>query len=252
MVYDNPEDILAQLSDYMRSADRPLRIGTGQYSDSLALDDAASFAEKLIDFFAKQDAHLLELKTKSDNVERFESRNHNRKTIFAWSVNPEHLVKSDEEGSVSLQKRLAAAKKCAAAGYPVGFHFDPIIYYEGWDKDYKNVVELIFSEIDPKDVAWISLGALRYHPDHKKIIKDRFPRSRIAFDELNVGEDGKIRYSSPIRTELFGKMREFIREHSINVIIYLCMENQDMWDRSGIMVPRQNPYYPYFKFFEIG
>jgi spore photoproduct lyase len=250
VVYDNPEDILAQLANYMKSADRPLRIGTGQFSDSLALDKKTGFSRRLIELFADQDKNLLELKTKSSEVDHLLDVKHNGKTVFAWSVNPEKIVKSDEEGSVSLERRLAAARKCSEAGYPVAFHFDPIIYYSGWEKDYRRVVDLIFSEIDPKDIAWISLGALRYHPELKDIIEERFPNSQINFGEMDMGEDGKMRYFAPIRVELFRKMQEIIQSHSENVYIYLCMESPDIWDCSGITVQEQNPYHRYFKFFQ--
>ena len=130
VIYDNHQDIIDQLSNYLKSAQNPLRVGTGQYSDSLALDKQTGFSRMLIDFFAKQDMHLLELKTKSAEVDHLLDLKHNKKTVFAWSVNPQKIVESDELGSVSLLERLSAAQKCTQAGYPVAFHFDPIIYYK--------------------------------------------------------------------------------------------------------------------------
>jgi spore photoproduct lyase len=217
-----------------------LRIGTGQYSDSLALDKKTGFSRRLIEFFADQDIHLLELKTKSAEVDHLLDLDHKGKTVFAWSVNPEKIVKSDESGSVSLAERLNAAKKCSQAGYPVAFHFDPIIFYEGWDKDYKEVVDLIFSEIDSVGVAWISLGALRYHPD--------LPRLRITQGETEMGEDGKVRYLKSLRIEIFKKMHELIRFHSKKVYVYLCMESPAVWQASEIA----NSANMYFRFFEKG
>ncbi|MEE8637776.1 MAG: DNA photolyase [Candidatus Margulisiibacteriota bacterium] len=249
VVYDNEADIIAQLSDYMRTAEKPLRIGTGEFSDSLALDKETGLSRRLIEFFAGQDRHLLELKTKSAEVDHLLDLDHKGKTVFAWSVNPEKIVKSDESGSVSLPERLAAAKRCVEVGYPVAFHYDPIIFYSGWDRDYKEVVDLIFSEIDPEHIAWISLGALRFHPDLKNIIEERFPHSRITFGELEVGEDGKMRYFKPIRIEIFKKMQEFIRSYSKEVYVYLCMENSDMWKAAGIENSKSNRFQRCFRFF---
>ncbi len=250
VVYDNEEDIIAQVSNYMKLAKRPLRIGTGQYSDSLALDRGTGFSKRLIEFFAAQDTHLLELKTKSAEVDHLLDLDHKGRTVFAWSVNPEIIVKSDEIGSVSLADRISAAKKCVEAGYPVAFHFDPIIFYTGWDKDYKEVVDLIFSEIDPQNIAWISLGALRYDPDLKNIIEERFPHSRITFGELDEAEDGKMRYFKPIRIEIFKKMQEFIRSYSKEVYVYLCMENADIWKAAGIENSKNNRFQKHFRFFK--
>lgn len=240
VIYDNEEDIIAQVSDYIRAAEKPLRIGTGQYSDSLALDKETGLSRRLIKFFAQQDRHLLELKTKSAEVDHLLNLDHKGKTVFAWSVNPQKIVESDELGSVSLAERIAAAKKCVAHGYPVAFHFDPIIFYPGWDKDYKEVVDLIFSEIDPKSIAWISLGALRYQPELKDIVSG----------EQEVGEDGKMRYLKLIRIEIFKKMQKFIRSLSKEVYIYLCMESADVWGKSGILNSKTNGFQKYFRFFK--
>jgi spore photoproduct lyase len=223
----------------MKAANKPLRIGTGQYSDSLALDQKTGLSKLLIKLFAGQDNHLLELKTKSAEVDHLLDLNHRGKTVFAWSVNPEKVVKREELGSVSLSERIKAAKKCTEAGYPVAFHFDPVIFYPGWDRDYKEVVDLIFSEINAKDIAWISLGALRYQPELKY----------ITFGEMHVGEDGKMRYIKPIRIEIFKKMHEFIRNLSKDVYVYLCMEGAEVWKASGIMNQKENPICNYFKFF---
>jgi spore photoproduct lyase len=250
VVYDNADDILLQVSNYTRAAKNPLRIGTGQFSDSLALDKETGLSRRLIEFFADQEKHLLELKTKSAEIDHLLDLDHKGKTVFAWSVNPEKIVRSEELGAVSLADRLKAAKRCAKAGYPVAFHFDPLIFYAGWDKDYKGVVDLIFSEIGPKEIAWISLGALRYPPELKDIVEERFPHSRITLGELSIGEDGKMRYFKPIRMEIFQKMNKLIRSHSKKAYVYLCMESAEVWSKSEIQNQENNPYQCYFKFFE--
>ena len=223
VVYNNEADILAQVSDYLARADRPLRLGTGQYSDSLALPEAISLAKRLVVYFAGQSEHLFEIKTKSAAVDELLTLDHKGKTVVAWSVNPEGVVRSEEFGAVSLRERIQAAKKCAQAGYPVGFHFDPIIHYSGWEEDYTNVIDLIFSEIDPKNIAWISLGALRYK---------------------------KERYPEQVRVEIFKKMHQYIRAHSRDVFIYLCMESEDVWQESMIKNQSENSCQRYFQFYK--
>ena len=252
VVYDNEDDVIAQVTNYMKAANEPLRIGTGEYSDSLALDRITGLSKKLIGLFAAQDRHLLELKTKSNEVDHLLDLDHKGRTVFAWSVNPEKLVESDEAGSVSLMERIKAAKKCVESGYPVAFHFDPIIFYSGWEKDYKEVVDLIFSEIDPGRIAWISLGALRFDPELKKIIEERFPGSRIIFEGMEVSEDGKMRYLKSARIDAFKKMQGFIRARSKNVYLYLCMEGEDVWKENGIDNAESDRYRKYFSFFEKG
>ncbi len=250
VVFKDEEEVVSQVKAYMEEAGEHLRIGTGEFSDSLALPDAVSLGKRLVKVFSAQNEHLLELKTKSVNINEFLSLEHSGKTVMAWSVNPEKIVQSEELGTPSLAERIKAAKKCVKAGYPVAFHFDPILFYSGWDKDYKKVVDLIFSGIDPKDVAWISLGALRYQPKLKDIIEERFSHSRITFGELNVGEDGKMRYCKPIRIEIFKEMHDFIHSYSRDVYVYLCMESTDVWQAVDLKNSIENPYARYFKFFK--
>jgi spore photoproduct lyase len=250
VIYDNDEELLNQVWQYMQSAEQPLRIGTGQYSDSLALDQETGMSRKLIELFSRQEKHLLELKTKSANVDHLLGLDHKGKTIFAWSVNPEKIAESDELGAVGLKDRIFAAKKCTEAGFTVAFHFDPIIFYEGWKQDYREVLDLIFTEIDTKDIAWISLGALRYRPGLKEIVEKRFANSRIKFAESELGEDGKERYFKPMRIDILKTMHEFIRFYSKSVCVYLCMETEEIWQKAEIKNVPENRYTKYFKFFE--
>ncbi|OGC23701.1 hypothetical protein A2291_04020 [candidate division WOR-1 bacterium RIFOXYB2_FULL_42_35] len=249
-VYANAADILDALDDFFKlHHGEHYRVGTGEFSDSLALDKVLGFSQPLIGFFAQQKDHLLELKTKSAEVEHLLDLKHNGQTVFAWSVNPEKLIEREEFGAVSLAKRLQAAKKCVAAGYPVAFHFDPIIHYAGWEKDYQQVVKKIFAAIPADKIAWISLGALRYQPELKDIIEERHPQSKITLGELDVAEDGKLRYFKPVRLDIFQKMHGFIRARSGDVYVYLCMESSDIWAKAGIKNKTKNPYAKYFRFF---
>lgn len=222
VIYDNNDDIIRQVSDYMKQAERPLRISTGQYSDSLALDKQTGLSKLLIELFAGQEDHILELKTKSAEVDHLLDLDHKGKTVFGWSVNPEEICKREELGAESCELRIEAAKKCVASGYPVAFHFDPIFYYPGWEEDYNNVIGQIFEAIEPKNIAWISLGALRYKQE---------------------------RYSESVRVKIFSKMQELIRLHSKDVYIYLCMESDAVWQKSGISNLAGNCYQKNFKFF---
>lgn len=250
-VFTNLDDLIRELKEFFqKNGNLYFRVGTGEFSDSLALDKETGQSKPLIELFAAQENHLLELKTKSAEVDHLLDLDHKGKTVFAWSVNPQKIVHSEELGAVSLSKRIEAAKKCVDAGYKVGFHFDPIIHYSDWDRDYREVIDSIFSEIDPKEIAWISLGALRYQPELKDIMEKRFPHSRITLGQLDAGEDKKMRYFKPIRIEIFQKMHGFIRFHSKDVYVYLCMESTEVWLKSGIRNQKSNAFAKYFSFFK--
>jgi spore photoproduct lyase len=208
---------------------RIFRFGTGELGDSLILDKIIGFAAEAVPFFAAQGNAVLELKTKSAEVEHLLSLDHGGKTVISWSLNPPQVIEQEEHGAASLDARLEAARLCADAGYPLGFHFDPLISYPGWEEDYRGVVDLLFAKINPEHVMWVSLGALRLPPALKQVAERRFPHSRIFSGELVPGEDGKLRYIKPLRIKLYRRMAEWLRAHDQGLFIYLCMERRDVW-----------------------
>jgi len=112
-----------------------------------------------------------------------------------------------------------------------------LIHYEGWEDDYRESVKEIFRAVDPGAVAWISLGALRFPPHLRELVRRRFPKSRVPRGEFVPGHHGKMRYFRPIREEMYRKMYAWIREQAPGVFVYLCMENRLVWERSIGQVP---------------
>ena len=208
------------------------RIGTGEYTDSMIWSGWTPLIEKLVDRFGRQQRVSLELKTKTDNVHELEHLQHNRKTIVAWSLNAEAVIALNEIGTASLQSRLKAAARCQSWGYPLAFHFDPIVVQDGVEEAYSTVVERLFDRIDPENIAWISLGTFRCIPALKPIVQRRFPESDVIFGEFIAGLDGKMRYFKPLRINIYRSIIEAIRSRAPKVTLYFCMESRDVWERT--------------------
>ena len=229
--YANLDDLLAEARQLLKTnAGRPLRFGSGELSDSLALDPLTGLSALLAKRFAQLPGAVLELKTKTDHIEELLSIPAPDNTVVSWSLNTPELIRSEEPGSASLERRLAAARRCQEHGYRIGLHFDPLIRYANWERDYRKTVKRIFEVIDPEQrIAWISLGALRFPREMKELIRRRFPGSLIGIGELLSGTDGKLRYFQPLRVELFGKMVKWLHEISPRLEVYLCMEPLTVW-----------------------
>ena len=208
------------------------RVGTGEYTDSLIWSGWTSLVEKLVTRFGRQGRVALELKTKTDNVRSLEFLEHNRKTIVAWSLNADKVIAQNEIGTAPLLARLDAAASCQSWGYPLAFHFDPIIVKDDIEEDYVTVVNQLFDRIDPENIAWISLGTLRFMPSLKQIIQRRFPDSDIVYGEFIAGLDGKRRYFKPLRINIYRRLIHAIRSRAPKVTLYFCMESRDVWDQT--------------------
>jgi spore photoproduct lyase len=231
-LYSNWDDLLQEIDSFLSSAAPSLlRLGTGELSDSLALDSVLPISEILVPFFAARKNGILELKTKSAEISHLLNLDHRGKTVVSWSLNPPKMINDEEVRTASLEERVEAARRCQEKGYPLGFHFDPIIDHPDWEKGYRDTIHALFSRIDPKGVAWISLGGFRYPQQLKAIAKDRFPRTAIFLGELFPGRDGKFRYLKQTRTEMYQKMVGWLRDVDPGLFIYLCMESKEVWQQ---------------------
>lgn len=237
--FANVDEILDQVQAVTsRHPEKFYRIGTGELSDSLALDPITGFSESLVSFAARQKNVLIELKTKSNQVDQLLELDHDGKTVISWSVNPPAYIAEEEHKCSSLNQRLEAAQKCVAAGYKVGFHMDPLMAFPDWQSSYSQLIEIISEHVKPENMAWISLGSLRFTPGLKNIATERFPKSRLYTGELYPSADGKTRYLRSIRQELYQFVREKIETHFPKVPHYLCMETNDVWDKSYGFIPQ--------------
>jgi spore photoproduct lyase len=238
-VFSNVDDLIAE-TDRLLSKHRRFffRIGTGEITDSLVLEPYIGFAREVIPFFAEQPNALLELKTKSDCVDGLLDLKPNDRVVVSWSMNPQIVIDRDEHKTASLEERLRAARRCQDAGYKLGFHFDPMIEYQGWKRDYEAMIDQLFAAVDWHKIAWISMGVLRNSHGLKRIMRERFPKTQLLAAEQVFCPDRKLRYFQPLRVEMYRHMTRWIRRGAPTVKIYLCMESREVWQQVFGFAPR--------------
>ncbi len=238
-LFVNVEEILQGVASYLdKNPSRHFRIGTGELSDSLALDPITGFSQALVPFAASQPNMTLELKTKSDQVDQLLDLDHRGRTVISWSVNPQNYITQEEHKCSSLMARLNAARKVADAGYPVAFHFDPLLDFDDWKNEYRGLVKLISEMFAPSDIAWVSMGSLRFTPGLAATVKERWPKSRLLDGELFPNTDGKVRYLRTIREELYSFVKGELEEAFPQTTNYLCMESSPVWKNVYKEVPQ--------------
>ncbi len=227
----NTDDLLAELTAALAETPQTFRrIGTGEFTDSMALDRITGLSRILIDCFKDQPNAVLELKSKAVALDNLEHCKHGGRTIMAWSLNSTEIMAKEELRTASLEQRLAAAAQCADWGYKLAFHFDPLIYHPGWKEGYKETIDRLFAAVPATSIVWISMGALRFLPALKSIATRRFPRSRFFHEEFIIGLDNKFRYFRPLRTEMYRHMTHHLSRHlDPATCLYLCMESDEIW-----------------------
>lgn len=237
-VFTNVEDLLGEVAKAIdRQPWRQFRIGTGELSDSLALDHILGFSDDLVPFFAARKNALLELKTKSACVERLLAHDPKDRVVVAWSLTPPEIADNEEHGTASFAERLEAARRVQAAGYKLGFHFDPLIEYPNWEEGYRETIARVFSTIDPRRVAWVSLGSLRLTPALRATVRRRFPHTRVLSGEQVLCEDGKWRTFQALRVKMYRTVTNWLKEAAPQVPHYMCMETAPVWEKVFGRVP---------------
>lgn len=242
----NSDNLLLEMeSAFKEEPDRFFRIGTGEFTDSLALDGFTALSTKLVQFMAPQKKAVLELKTKSAVIENLEGLAHNGRTVLAWSLNSLPVMQKEEIRTATLDERLQAAKQCAAWGYKLAFHFDPIIDHPGWEQGYEETIRKLFEEVPAEQIVWISMGALRYLPSLKVIGTNRFPGSNIFYQEFIEGLDNKKRYFRPRRVTLYKHIYSLLKKSAApQTCIYFCMESDEIWQEVMGYTPEERGGIP--------
>jgi DNA repair photolyase len=232
-IHVNLEENLSRILDIIdRDPERIVRVGTGEFADSLALDPLAHWTDILMPPFSQRKNAVLEFKTKTIQIDGLLSSPYRDRIIASWSLNSPLISATEEKGAATLKQRLEAARRCQEEGFVVSFHFDPLIPHKGWREGYLKTIDLMDRYLKPKGIIWISMGSLRFMPDLKPIIRKRHPGTSILDGEFIAGLDGKIRYFKPIRIELYHFMRQNLENWHSDLGLYLCMESDEIWRKS--------------------
>lgn len=235
VVYDNFEDLEHEIREKLTRWNGIVRFGTGEFADSLHAETQTGLAVAVANLLEPYPDAIVEFKTKSAVVAPLAEIANPRKVIIAFSLNTPRMIAVMERNTAALDERFKAARQCLEKGFNVAFHFDPIFYYEGWEAEYRAVVDMIYDTVsDVRRIAWCSLGGFRSNPALKIHLKARHEELPLFSGEMITGTDGKLRYFRPIRVEIYRAMRDAFYRRQADAPIYLCMESPEVWDESGL------------------
>jgi len=206
-------------------------IGTGQASDSLMFGNREGILDALFEFAFANPHVILEFKTKSDNIKYFLENDCPKNILLTWSLNTPTIIENEEHLTASLDKRINAARKVANKGIKVGFHFHPIVEYEGYLEEYKEVYERLLNTFESSEVALVSFGTLTFIKPVIKQLRNREFRTKIT-QIPHVDASGKTSYPDTTKEEMFKHAYESFKPWHHKVFFYLCMEEHQMWAKT--------------------
>lgn len=195
-------------------------------TDPIALEHLTGNLKTVIEFFGKTDNGRLRLVTKYNNVDSLLNINHNKHTTFRFSINSRYVLNSFEHNTSSYEERIGAASKIGRSNYPLGFIIAPIMIYDSWKKEYKELLEnLHLSLKDYKGTLSFELIQHRFTLTVKELISKRFPCTKLDMDEnkrlLKWGPYGKFKYvytkeqSDKIKTYISDLIKNYFSSYKI-------------------------------------
>ena len=131
----------------------------------------------------------------------------------AFSVNALPITTRMEGGTSSLEDRLAALRRLALDGYPVGLTIAPIMPMEGWREHYEHLLRLVERAV--AGVVGLDLTAElithRFTPGSKEVLLGWYPRTRLEMDEARRSRKynrfGAVKYVYP--REVMAELRSW-------------------------------------------
>jgi len=209
---------------------RYYHIGTGQSSDSLLWGNKEGIMEALFEFASDNPNVILELKSKSKNIKYLLENDVPKNILCTWSLNPTTIIENEEHLSASLDERIGSARALADKGVLVGFHFHPIVVYENYLDEYKEIVDRLTKTFEPREVVLVSMGTLTFIKPVIKKLRERDFKSKILQMPL-VDASGKFSYPLDTKQEMFKTLYDAFEPWHKKVYFYLCMEDHSLWKK---------------------
>ena len=223
------KNLAEKLANIPLDPSKNYHIGSGQSSDSLVIGNKEGVLDAQLKFARENQNIILEFKTKSNNISHLLKTDLPDNVFVCWSLNPQLFIDHEEHGTASLNQRLQAAKDLSRKGVLVGFHFHPIVYYEGYEDDYKNIVRKVMSMFKPSEVAMISMGTLTFIKPAINKLRSTGLKSKVL--QIPMADAvGKSSYTKEIKKEIFSTVYDQFQPWHKDVFLYLCMEESSVWE----------------------
>ncbi len=121
--------------------------------------------------------------------------------MVAFSFSPENIAQALEHQAPPVSQRIDAMACLQRQGWPVGLRFDPLIYHEGFQENYAQLLDSIFHRIDPKGLHSVSLGTFRVPERFYNKMWSLYPEEPLFSGPLKP-HDGMVSYIPSIEQDL--------------------------------------------------
>jgi spore photoproduct lyase len=197
---------------------------SGYDCDSLALEPFSRFTDFFVPLFRNRENAWLELRTKSTQIRHLLDMEASTNCVVAYSFTPEAVSDALEHKVPALQKRIEAAKKLQNQGWPVALRFEPLIYHQGYEDNYLQLFNRIFSELDVNKLHSVSMGLFRMPNDYFANIVKLYPDEKLFASGFKKG-NRLTSYDADIEAEMVQFCQQQLLRRIPHDIFYRCVES---------------------------
>ena len=173
---------------------------SGYDGDSLVFEPVTQFATTFLDFFETRSNAILELRTKSTQINSLLARDPIPNCVIAFSVTPEKIQRALEKGTPTIPRRLKAMQKLQQQGWKIGLRFDPLIFTPHYKEQYSELFDQVFNILDGNKLHSVTMGPFRLPKENFRILSSLYPEEPFFMTGL-VKDKKQVSYSQEIELE---------------------------------------------------
>ena len=167
--------------------------------------------EKIFKFFKDHPIAMGSFATKYVNNNLL-SFNPQSKIRIRFSLMPQHKSDLHEPNTSKILDRLKAIDKFVDAGYDVHVNYSPIIVYDGWLEDYKDLFNLVNTHVQNKDKVLSECIFLTHNFKKHTVNMGKHPETEVDLWVLDKQEVKRSQYGGENIRYKLGMKAEYIKQ----------------------------------------
>ncbi len=220
VVFINYRDFFNEIKKIAKLTDESIHIFSGYDCDSLALEPITNFFSICMEKLSIPKNILIELRTKSTQINFLMKRRPSRNYLIAFTLNPEDIVSEYECKTPSLYKRLESIKRLNSNGWKIGLRFDPILITKNFRILYKNFFHFVFSYLEKIEIHSITIGSFRMPYNYYKEIIKIHPNEKILFSNIEKSKKD-VSYTQNLKEDALIFAKKEILKYASNEILFV-------------------------------
>lgn len=201
VLFVNYEDFFDEIEQTSLAGAEESWFFSGYDCDSLAFEGVSGFVAAALPALRRIPGAHLELRTKSLHLKPLWESEPWSRCVVAFSLTPEAISQALEHKVPALSRRLAALGELHRRGWPVGLRFDPLIYCQDFQSQYRRLFRQVFEHLPGDSVHSVSFGPFRLPTGFFRRLEKQYPDEPLVAGPL-AKQQGMVSYPRQLEAEM--------------------------------------------------